>query len=92
MNGPAPTGFCLNAFSPIFSKAVFDAIQLRFAEMNERSMAAKGAVKWISTVSLPDVVTAGFSSFGQLLFGLHVHGEASERSKFHLTVAAGSVR
>ena len=90
VNGPAPTGFCLNAFSPILSKDVFDAIQFRFAEMNDRLIAANGAVKWISTVSVPDVVTAGFSSFGQLLFGLHVHGDASERSKFHLTVSASN--
>ena len=90
VNGPAPTGFCLNAFSPILSKDVFDAIQFRFAEMNDRLIAANGAVKWISTVSVPDVVTAGFSSFGQLLFGLQVHGDASERSKFHLTVSASN--
>ena len=90
MNGPAPTGFCLNAFSPTLSKVVFDAIQFRFDEMNDRDTAANGAVKWISTVSSPDVVTAGFSSLGHELFGLHVHGDASERSKFHFTVAASS--
>src|SRR5215218_4754995 len=58
--------------------------------MNERWMAANGAVKWITTVSLPCVVTAGFSSGGHELFGLHVHGDASERLKFHFTVSASN--
>ena len=83
VNGPAPTGASLNAFSPSLLSAVGDTIQLTLASWKVLISGAYGWVRWITTSYEPEVV---IEETGHL--GVSPTGAARSRLKLNATAAA----
>src|SRR5437764_14756410 len=83
MNGPAPTGWSRNCFSPSFFTAVGEAIQSAVESMKELMIDAYTVASLMTTVLSPCAV---IDLTGHM--GLQVQGDFRSRLMFHTTASA----